>query len=179
MGKVYQNLSDRQKAWIAKQKIFFVATAPLSEKGLVNVSPKGLDSFRIIDDVTVAYLDLAGSGVETIAHIQENQRITIMFTAFDGPPMTLRLYGKGEILKMGSREFEEIKDHFQYHLGMRSIIKVNLNRIQDSCGWSIPLYDFKGDRDVYDKYCQAKSRDKIVQNIKTQNVESLDGLPGY
>lgn len=178
MGKVYDRISDKQKTWIQSQKVFFVATAPLSKDGLINVSPKGLDTFRVIDRTTAAYLDLMGSGIETISHIQENQRITIMFTAFDGPPQSLRLYGKGEVVKYNSKDFEKLSDHFPDHLGARSIIKINVNRIQDSCGWSIPLYEYKGDRDVYDKYCENKGRETLEKKI-INNQASLDGLKGF
>ena len=179
MGKVYESISESQKAWIEAQKIFFVATAPLSDKGLINVSPKGLDTFRVLDENTVAYLDLMGSGIETIAHLQENQRITILFTAFEGPPKSLRLYGKGEIVKYTSPQFANYAQHFIQHQGARSIIKVNVHRIQDSCGWSIPLYKFMGDRDVYDKYCDNKGREALESEIVIGNKKSLDGLEGF
>jgi len=130
MGKTYEAITDRQRKWIAKQKVFFVATAP-SEGGHVNVSPKGLDTFQVIDDTTVAYLDLSGSGLETIAHVTQNERITIMMTAFDGPPMTMRFFGKGEVLHHGTPEYDNLKGHFIEHTGARSIIKVNCTRIQD------------------------------------------------
>ena len=175
MGKLYDAITDRQRKWIASQKIFFVATAPSSEEGHVNVSPKGLDTFKVIDDHTIAYLDLSGSGLETIAHVNQNERITIMMTAFDGPPMTMRFFGKGEVLKYDTPEFDKLKDHFINHTGARSIIKVNLTRIQDSCGYSIPLYEYKGDRDVYDKYCDVKGRAGIEQSISERKV-SIDGI---
>lgn len=179
MGKVFESITDKQVGWIEAQKIFFVATAPLSQEGLINVSPKGLDTFRILDRNTVAYLDLAGSGIETISHIQQNSRITIMFTAFEGSPKSLRLYGKGEVIKFNSEKFEKYYSHFIPHVGIRSIIKVNLIRIQDSCGWSIPLYKYVGDRGVYDKYCDTKGREKLIQEIENGNSSSLDGLPGF
>lgn len=179
MGKIYDKITDKQREWINHQKVYFVSTAPLAADGLVNVSPKGLDSFRILDDLTVAYLDLVGSGIETIANIQENQRITIMFTAFDGPPKILRLYGNGEAHKVGSASYDQLKGHFSEHIGARSIIVIKLTRIQDSCGWSIPLYEYKGDRDVYDKYCEDKGREGMIADIKKQNDSSLNQLPGF
>jgi len=175
MGKTYESISERQRKWISNQKVFFVATAPSGEDGHVNVSPKGLDTFKVIDDNTVAYLDLMGSGIETIAHIQQNKRITIMMTAFDGPPMTMRFFGKGEVLHYGTAEYDKLKGHFIEHTGARSIIKVNLTRIQDSCGYSIPLYEYKGDRDVYDKYCDQYGRADIEKKIAERN-ESIDGI---
>ncbi len=175
MGKIYDVISDRQKAWIANQKMFFVATAPSGSEGHVNVSPKGLNTFVVINSLTVAYLDLYGSGIETIAHVTQNERITIMMTAFDGPPVTLRLYGIGEILAKGTAAYNALKDQFIDHAGARSIIKINLTRIQDSCGYSIPLYDYRGDRDIYDKSCEVKGPEKIAATIKNKQ-ESIDGI---
>ena len=175
MGKLYDAITDRQRKWITNQKVFFVATAPSGEEGHVNVSPKGLDTFKVIDDKTIAYLDLSGSGLETIAHVNQNKRITIMMTAFDGTPMTMRFYGDGEVLHHGTSEYDNLKDYFINHTGARSIIKVNLTRIQDSCGYSIPLYEYKGDRDVYDKYCDVKGRAGIEKSISERN-QSIDGI---
>ena len=175
MGKLYDALSERHKKWIAKQKMFFVATAPVGAEGHVNLSPKGLNTFKVLDDHTVAYLDLSGSGLETIAHIKQNQRITIMMTAFEGPPLTLRLFGKGEVMRYGTPEYEALQSHFIQHTGARSIIKVNVTRIQDSCGYSIPLYEYKGDRKVYDNYCEQKGREAIEASFK-ERTESIDGI---
>jgi len=178
MGKIFQTIDDKLQNWIEKQKMFFVSTAPLDKEGLVNCSPKGLDSFRVLDGNTVAYLDLTGSGVETIAHLKENQRITIMFCAFEGPPKILRLYGKGEVLEKGTLEFEKLKPQFPEYLGERSIILVHLHRIQDSCGYAVPNYEFKGERDVLLKWTANKGPDGVVAYRKEKNANSLDGLKG-
>jgi len=177
MGKVYEKIEPRQKEWISQQHLFFVSTAPLSGDGLVNLSPKGLDSFRILDDTTVAYLDLTGSGAETIAHLRENQRITIMFCAFDGPPKILRFYGKGEALVKGSEGFETLIDLFPEYLSTRAIIKIKVHRIADSCGYAIPLYDYKEDRDTLLQWADRKGPEGVLAYQKEKNSQSLDGLP--
>lgn len=178
MGKIFQKIDDRLRQWIGQQKMFFVSTAPLSKDGLVNCSPKGLDSFRILDDNTVAYLDLTGSGVETIAHLKENQRITLMFCAFEGPPKILRLYGKGEVLEKGTEGFQELEHLFPEYLSTRAIIKVYVSRIADSCGYAVPLMEFKEDRDTLLLWADRKGADGIETYKKEKNRESLDGLPG-
>ena len=179
MGKVFPVIDDRWKDWINERKMFFVSTAPLSADGLVNCSPKGLDSFRILDELTVAYLDLAGSGIETIDHLKENGRITIMFCAFEGAPKILRLYGEGEVLEKGTPGFEELKSLFPHYEGARSIIKVSLKRIQDACGFSVPLYTYEGERDTLLKWADAKGGATGVKDyVNDRNKVSLDGLPG-
>src|SRR4029450_132132 len=135
-------ITDRLQAFIERQHIFFVATAPLEDSGHVNVSPKGLDTFAILNPHPVAYQDFSGSGAETIAHLKQNGRITIMFCAFEGPPSILRLYGQGEVLEPNSPRFDEVNKCFALDLGVRSIIRVSLTRIQDSCGYGVSLYDF-------------------------------------
>lgn len=179
MGKIHETITEDLKAFVAEQKMFFVATAPLSGDGLINLSPKGLDSFRILDEKTVAYLDLTGSGAETIAHLKENQRITIMFCAFQGRPNILRFYGQGKVLEKGSPEFEQLYPQFKPHRGARSIIVVDVQRIADSCGYSVPKYDYVEDRDVLDKWCERKSENEIVAYRAEKNTLSLDGLPAF
>ena len=176
MGKIYEAITPEIETWLAKQKIFFVATAPLSAEGHINCSPKGLDSFRIIDGNTVAYQDLTGSGVETIAHLQENGRIVIMFCAFDGPPKIIRFHGTGEVITSGDEGFEELNAKFPERMGTRAYIKVNVTRISDSCGYSIPLYEFKQDRDVMDKWVVNKGPQGLVEYRALKNKESIDGL---
>jgi hypothetical protein len=178
MGKVYNEINDDLAAWIRHQKIFFVATAPLSQDGHINCSPKGLDSFRILDSRTVAYQDLTGSGVETIAHLKENGRIVIMFCAFDGPPKIVRLHGTGEVIEPAHEDFDTLAAHFPDRLGVRAYIRMTPERISDSCGYSIPLYDFKKDRDVLDKWAANKGKDGLVEYRKMKNTESIDGLTG-
>lgn len=179
MGKIHEAITPQLSDWIKKQKLFFVSTAPLSGAGLINNSPKGLDSFRILDEHSVAYLDLVGSGIETIAHLKENQRITIMFCAFDGPPKILRLYGKGEVFEVGTAGFDNLKHHFPTYTNARSIIKINVHRIQDACGYAVPVMEFKEDRDVLDKWAANKGKTGIHTYIKERNSTSIDGLTGF
>lgn len=172
-------LSDRDLAFIAKQRMFFVATAPLSGDGLVNVSPKGLDgTFAVIDDATVAYLDLTGSGVETIAHLRENGRITIMFNAFEGPPNILRIQGKGEAIEPGDADFDGLASHFPEMPGVRSIIRVTAERVADSCGFGVPIYGYQGQRDTLTAWAEKKGADGVAAYQGKKNAVSLDGLPG-
>jgi hypothetical protein len=176
MGKIYEQITDRLEAFIARQHIFFVATAPLEDSGHVNVSPKGQDTFAILDPHTVAYQDFSGSGAETIAHLKQNGRITIMFCAFEGPPFILRLYGQGEVLEPNNPEFDELNKRFALDLGVRSIIRVCLTRIQDSCGYGVPLYDFVKPRDTLLKWAEGKGEKGIVEFKREYNVQSIDGL---
>lgn len=176
MGKLYGHLTDRLRAFIEGQHVFFVATAPLEERGHVNVSPKGLDTFAILDGHTVAYQDFSGSGAETIAHVKQNQRITIMFCAFEGPPLILRLYGRGEVLEPDNADFGSINQRFARDLGVRSIIRVGLTRIQDSCGFGVPLYKFAEPRGTLLKWAKNKGEQELVKFRREHNVRSIDGL---
>ncbi|UUO06846.1 pyridoxamine 5'-phosphate oxidase family protein [Blastopirellula sp. J2-11] len=178
MGKIYETIDDRVSQFIARQKLFFVATAPLAADGLINLSPKGLDSFRILDEKTVAYLDLTGSGVETIAHAKENGRITVMFCAFDGPPNILRLYGQAEVLEPDHADFASLRELFPHMPGTRSIIRVHVRRIADTCGYAVPKYEFVEDRTQLIDYSVAKGPDGMVEYRRQKNTTSLDGLPG-
>ncbi len=176
--KVYDKLDDRIIGFIEKQKMFFVASAPLSGDGHINLSPKGYDAFKVIDDTTVAWLDLGGSGIETQAHVQENGRITIMFCAFEGPANILRLFGTGEVVNPHHAEWDEMLSLFPGFERARGVFKVKLNRIQDSCGWGVPFYEFKGERDQLTRYVDNKSTEEWVESRYEKNAESIDGLTG-
>ena len=178
MGRIYAEIDDRLAAFITAQKMFFVATAPLSAAGHLNLSPKGADTFRIVDPRTVAYLDLTGSGIETVAHLRENGRIIILFCAFEGPPKIVRLHGRGEALEPREPRFAELCGRFPARLGTRSIIRVELDRIADSCGYGIPLYRYEGERTQLGEWAERKGPDGIVQYRAEHNAESIDGLPG-
>lgn len=178
MGKIFDTITPELKEWIGKQKVFFVATAPLAADGLINCSPKGLDSFRVLDDHTVAYQDLTGSGVETIAHIKENERIVIMFCAFEGPPNIVRIHGQGNVVEPDDEGFDEVSKLFPERNGVRAYIKVKATRIADSCGYSIPVYDYKHDRDILDKWVERKGEEGVKQYQQEKNLKSLDGLDG-
>jgi len=178
MGKQYTEITDDLKEWISRQKVFFVATAPLSASGHINLSPKGLDSFRVLSPDEVAYQDLTGSGVETIAHIKENGRLVIMFCAFDGPPKIVRLHGTATVVEPVHPRFDELAALFPERLGVRAYIILNAERISDSCGYAVPLYDYRKDRDVLDKWAAAKGPEGLVSYRKQKNRESIDGLDG-
>lgn len=178
MGKVFSALDDDLRAWLNKQHMFFVSTAPLSSEGLVNCSPKGYDCFRIFDARTVAYLDLTGSGVETIAHLKENARIVLMFCSFDSSPRIVRLHGKGEVLEKGTPEFNLLLPRFEVEPGMRSIIQVRLTRISDSCGYGVPRFEYIGNRNTLVEYWGNKSEAANADYKRTHNSAGVDGLPG-
>jgi len=162
--------------------MFFVATAPLAAAGHVNLSPKGLDSFAVLDGRTVAYLDLTGSGVETISHLNENGRITLLFCAFEGPPKIVRLYGRGEALRPGDDGFDALAARFPAALaagpGVRAIVRVALSRIADSCGYGVPRMRFEVARDQLLLWADRKGVEGVQEYQRTRNAESLDGLPG-
>lgn len=178
MGKIHEQLTDRLIRFIEDQQMFFVATAPLAGDGHVNVSPKGMDSFRILGPRSVAYLDLTGSGVETLAHVKENGRLVIMFCAFSGSPLILRLHGRGEVLEVGHPAFAGLRERFPDLPGVRSIIRLEVQRIADSCGWTVPLYDHSGSRDYYRNYADKLGPDGMRQGQLAANMHSIDGLTG-
>lgn len=178
MGKVHPEISDKLKAWVERQKVFFVATAPLAREGHINCSPKGMDSFRILDPLRVAYLDLTGSGVETIAHLKENGRIVIMFCGFEGPPQIIRFHGKGRVYERGTKAYDQLISHFEGIPGSRSIIDIQVERVSDSCGYAVPLYEYQEDRDVLTRWSEQKGEAGIQAYHRDRNARSLDGLPG-
>ena len=177
MAKTFEKIDAKLSEWIGQQRLFFVASAPLARDGHINCSPKGGDSFRVLDDLTVAYQDLTGSGAETIAHLRENGRVVIMFCAFDGPPRIVRLHGTGEAITPGHADFAALAARFPPHLGTRAIIRVRVNRVSDSCGYAVPFYDYRGERDTLDKWTQAKGPEKIKEYQRNKNTRSLDNLP--
>jgi len=187
VGREYEVIDDHWRGWIARQPLFFVASAPLDAGGHVNVSPKGPGgSLRVIDDRTVAYLDVVGSGAETIAHLRENGRIVVMFCAFDGPPKILRLHGRGEVVTPGDPRFGELLEQFGFdELGppeaRRAVIVVHVHRISDSCGYGVPLLSYEGERPHHDAWAQKKLRtrgpDALLDYQQEKNSYSLDGLP--
>lgn len=178
MGKVYDTIEGRVADFIEHQHLFFVATAPLAEGGLLNLSPKGLDTFRILGPREVAYLDFAGSGIETVAHLRENARIVIMFCAFDGPPNIVRLHGRGSAVEAEDEGFEALKKRFEPVPHVRSIIRVEVDRISDSCGFGVPLYRFEGERDQLVRWSEKQGPAGIIDYQNKNNRKSLDGLPG-
>lgn len=178
MGKTYDQIDATLANWIKEQHLFFVATAPRAEDGLINCSPKGLDSFAILDPHTVAYLDMTGSGIETMAHIKENGRITILFCALNGAPKILRLYGMGEVLEPGHADFDALRARFPEYPGVRSVIRVSVQRIADSCGFGVPRYEYVGERDTLIQYAERLGPEGMREYQVQNNSTSLDGLPG-
>lgn len=181
MGKIYGKLDDKLIGFIEAQKMFFVATAPLDAGGHVNLSPKGYDAFKVIDNTTVAYLDLGGSGIETQAHIQENGRMTIMFCAFEGAANILRLYGQGEAVQFDDPRFADLIKLFPNFEKARAIITLKITRIADSCGWGVPFYEFKGERDQLKRtwdHAYEQHGDAVGAHFYESNAESIDGLQG-
>ncbi|NOX48939.1 MAG: pyridoxamine 5'-phosphate oxidase family protein [Gammaproteobacteria bacterium] len=178
MGKVYDSLTPQLIEFINQQKMFFVGTAPLAGDGHVNISPKGMDSLRVLDTRTVAYLDVTGSGVETLSHVKENGRLVIMFCAFEGKPFTLRLHGEAEVLETDHPQFNALLSKFSQLPGVRSIIRLNAARIADSCGWTVPLYEHLGTRDYYDNYAEKLGKEGLREGQLAGNMHSIDGLIG-
>ncbi|HVV54759.1 MAG TPA: pyridoxamine 5'-phosphate oxidase family protein [Mucilaginibacter sp.] len=177
MAKFFDSIHGQHSEFIEKQKMFFVASAPLSGEGHVNVSPKGIDSFRVLSSNRVAYMDIIGSGNETSAHILENGRITIMFCAYDGPPNILRLYGKGRTVLPGDEEWDHLSKLFTLQLSTRQIIVADIDKVQTSCGFSVPLYEYAGERDHAEKWANAKGAEGLGTYKREKNRISLDGLP--
>lgn len=177
MAKFYDQISDHHREFIEKQKIFFVASAPLSAEGHVNLSPKGTDSFRVFPNNRVAYMDFTGSGNETSAHMIENGRITLMFCAFDGPPLIMRLYGKGYTVLPDDPEWPELSSHFTMMMSTRQIIVADIDLVQTSCGYGVPYYSYEGERDQAYKWAEAKGLDGLEAYKAEKNRISLDGMP--
>lgn len=155
-----------------------MATAPLDADGHVNLSPKGLDTFRILDPNTVAYLDFDGSGVETIAHLKENGRIVLMFCAFQGPPNIFRLYGHGRVVESHEADFTRLTAHFPAYESARSVIVVKLTRVTDSCGYGVPLFNYEGEREQLAAWTRKQGPDGLLAYRDRKNKHSIDGLPG-
>ena len=179
MGRVHEAFDDDLRAFVAAQAVFFVATAPLAADGLVNVSPKGqADTLRLLGDRTVAYLDLTGSGVETVAHVRENGRLTLMWCSFDARPRILRASGRGEVVVPGDTRWEELLGRFGPHVGARAVVVLHVERLADSCGYAVPRYELVGERDVLDLRAAKKGPEALAAYRAERNAESLDGLPG-
>jgi hypothetical protein len=178
MGQTYESIDVKLREWLSAQRVFFVATAPLSKEGHVNCSPKDGESFRVLDEKTLVYLDLTGSGVETIAHVKENKRIVLMFCAFTGAPKIVRLHGFGEVIETTHAEFEPLRAIFPPTTGIRGFIKVHLTRISDSCGYGVPLYDYRGERSQLKKWAEHKGEESLIEYRRNHNTQSIDRLEG-
>jgi hypothetical protein len=176
VAKLYEAIDQRLRDFIEEQPMFFVATAPHSG-GHVNVSPKGYrDTFAVLDEKTVAYLDLYGSGSETIAHLRDNGRITVMFCSFTRRPKILRLYGSGRVVRPDAGEWDDLIGRFGGgHTGTRAIVVVDVERVADSCGWSIPLMEVVGERGLLDDHHARQTAEEWGRRVR-RNAESIDGL---
>ncbi|MCM5663744.1 pyridoxamine 5'-phosphate oxidase family protein [Galbibacter mesophilus] len=174
MGKKMTKISSRIKTFIEAQKVFFVGTA--AAEGRINVSPKGTDSFRVIDENKIVWLNLTGSGNETAAHLLKNNRMTIMFCAFEGNPLILRLYGNASIYHPRDDEFQKYESLFPPNIGTRQIIEMEVDLVQTSCGFGVPLMDFKEERSTLTTWAEEKGKEGIEDYWKAKNTESLDGF---
>jgi hypothetical protein len=179
MARVLERITPELTEFLEAQPLFFVATAPAGADGHVNLSPKGYDTFRVLDEHTVAYLDLTGSGAETIAHLRENGRITFMFCAFSGRPNIVRLFGAGEVLVVGTPEAAPVLERFPTLPGARAIVTVNVDRIQTSCGYAVPLMEVVSDRDLLLDWAEKKGDAALEDYRQEKNATSIDGLPGW
>jgi pyridoxamine 5'-phosphate oxidase-like protein len=176
MASVHASITPPVAEWIGRQHMFFVASAPLDGSGHVNVSPKGLDTLRVLDDMTVAYLDLTGSGAETVAHVRENGRITLMWCAFEGPPRVVRVHGRGEVVGVDD---DRVAGRFDEIPGARAVVVVHAERISDSCGYSVPLYEYGGQRSKLVEWADHRGPEALVAYRAEKNAVSIDGLPAF
>jgi hypothetical protein len=177
MAKFYQRLDETLREFIGGQKIFFTATAPA--EGRINLSPKGMDTFRCLDERTVAYLDLTGSGNETAAHLFENGRMTIMMCSFSEQPLILRLYGRGRVVRPGDGEWGALRTHFPALPGERQIVVLELESAQTSCGFAVPVYELREERQRLVEWTLSKGEDGIREYRREKNRVSIDGLPTH
>jgi hypothetical protein len=181
MGQTFEKIPDDFADWVEEQRVFFVATAPADPETHINISPRGLDTFRVLDAKRVAWLDLTGSGVETIAHLKADEaggRITLMFCAFEGSPRIVRLYGRGRVREPGDSAYDELRPRFPDLPGARAIIDVAVDRVSSSCGFGVPLMEFVGQREELVESARRKGEAKIAAYRARKNTESIDGLPG-
>lgn len=179
MGKTFEAIDDKLKSFIDAQKVFFVATAPGTQDGHVNLSPKGVDgTFTVIDGRTVAYLDITGSGIETVAHLRNDGRIVIMFCAFEGRPRIVRLHGRGTAVLPGDDGWEDLMARFPPQPGTRSVVKVSVERLSDSCGFGVPLMSYGGERNELGDWARRKTEEELADYRRTKNSVSIDGLLG-
>jgi hypothetical protein len=177
MGKRYEAITPELAQWIGAQPLFFVGTAPLAADGHLNVSPKGLDTLRILEPRRIAYLDLTGSGAETIAHVRENGRIVVMFCALSGPPKIVRLHGAARVVTASCAEWSTLRPRFPDHMGARAVVDVTVTRISDSCGYGVPSFSGVEPRVALPRWTENKGREGLVAYRRQHNARSIDGLP--
>jgi Pyridoxamine 5'-phosphate oxidase len=177
MAKLFDSITPELARFLAAQPLFFVATAPLAASGHVNLSPKGLDTFRVLAADRVAYLDLTGSGNETAAHLLENGRITFLFCSFGGDPKILRLYGRGRVVTPGMEEWAELAGAFPEYPGVRQVVVAEIEMAQTSCGFGVPAMELAGQRETLLRWAEAKGPEGLEKYRREKNARSLDGLP--
>jgi hypothetical protein len=175
MARFYPALEERHRDFIAAQKLFFTATAPAD--GRINLSPKGMDSLRVLDSRRVAYLDLTGSGNETAAHLRKDGRLTLMFCSFDAEPLILRLYGRGQTVRRQDAAWAELRHHFPALPGERQLIVLDIDSVQTSCGYAVPLFGYRGERDTLARWAEKKGPTGLLDYWREKNAISIDGLP--
>jgi hypothetical protein len=178
MAQTFEKIPGEFIPWVEEQPVFFVATAPADPATHVNVSPRGLDTFRVLGANRVAWLDLTGSGVETIAHLKADGRITLMFCAFEGTPRIVRLYGRGKVHEPDDEEHEDLRSLLLDLPGARAIVDVAVERVSSSCGFGVPLMEFVGPREQLVEFARRKGEAKVAAYRTRKNVWSIDGLPG-
>lgn len=179
VGVLMDTIDEELGVWLLEQHLFFVATAPLSPDGHINCSPKGGDAFRILEPGRVGYLDYTGSGAETVAHVRENGRIVLMFCAFDAKPRIVRLYGRASVVALDDPLYPSLIEKFTTNLGARAILCIDLVRVSQSCGYAVPLMDFREDRDILDRSALSKGPAKLAEYRAKKNRISIDGLPAF
>jgi hypothetical protein len=177
MARAFDEITPPIQQLIEAQHVFFVATAPSVADGHVNVSPKGLDTFAVLGPNEVAYLDLTGSGAETIAHLRDNGRITLMFCTFDGAPNIVRLYGRGEAIRVDEPRAADLAARFPQHVGARSVVRVDVERVSTSCGYAVPLMTYEADRTRLTEWAEGKGPEGLRGYRAEKNATSIDGLP--
>ncbi|MEI5672503.1 MULTISPECIES: pyridoxamine 5'-phosphate oxidase family protein [unclassified Nocardioides] len=180
MGKTYDAIDGRLRAFVERQPVFFVATAPSGDGGHVNVSPKGLaDTFAVVDEHTVAYLDLTASGAETIAHLRQNGRITLMFCSFERTPNVVRFHGRGRVVTVYDDDFATWAARFPANPAARAVIVVDVERVSDSCGYALPLLSLDEERDLLTPNMERRGPDGVLAYRVQKNRTSIDGLPAF
>ena len=174
MARFYPTLEDKHRAFIAAQKVFFTATGTADSR--LNLSPKGMDSLRVLDAKRIAYLDLTGSGNETAAHLKHDGRMTMMWCSFDADPLILRLYGRGRSVRRQDAEWSELRSHFPTLPGERQLIVLEIESVQTSCGYAVPMYTYRGERDTLARWAEKKGAVGLLDYWREKNLNSIDGL---
>jgi Pyridoxamine 5'-phosphate oxidase len=179
MSKPHDCIDPPLAEWISQQHVFFVATAPINPDGLLNLSPKGGDAFRILGPLEVAYQDYTGSGAETAAHLRENGRIVMMWCAFCGPPKIVRLHGRGTVVTPDQPRFLELAKLFPTNPGARAIVHVAVSRVSASCGYAVPFFEFRQQRDALDRWATTQGPEGLEEYRARKNRHSIEGLPAF